>query len=230
MHGPDPTLSDDTVLDALFPAPAVSVLSTHARTGVILPGEEEVAARIFVPARRAEFAHGRDCARRSLRRLGVAPVAIPVGQSREPVWPPGIVGSISHAGAVAAAVVARCEAFASLGLDLEPDEPLDAALVAQVCRPGEVVRLAALDADPGRAARRIFSMKEAAYKALWPLQRAFMEFHELEVQPVPACGTFTVVVRAGACPPALAARLTGRFMRLGSLLASGAVITRDPTL
>ncbi|MGX9147748.1 hypothetical protein [Mesorhizobium sp. 128a] len=45
--------------------------------------------------RRREFGWGRHHAREALRHLGFAPVAI-LSRDRAPLWPSGVVGSISH--------------------------------------------------------------------------------------------------------------------------------------
>jgi 4'-phosphopantetheinyl transferase EntD len=48
------------------------------------------------PARRCESAPGRRCAREALAILGGPRVAILAGHFRDPVWPFGYVGSITH--------------------------------------------------------------------------------------------------------------------------------------
>jgi hypothetical protein len=60
-----------------------------------------------VPRRRAEFAAGRACARAALRRLGINGWPLLVGSKREPLWPAGVVGSITHTDGLVAAAVSR---------------------------------------------------------------------------------------------------------------------------
>src|SRR5580692_9704966 len=48
------------------------------------------------PPRMATFRAGRACARGALKELGSRNVAIPIGPSGAPIWPPGFVGSITH--------------------------------------------------------------------------------------------------------------------------------------
>src|SRR5262245_429638 len=83
----------------------------------VLHDEELAAVRGAVAKRRREVAFGRDCARRALAQLGAQPVTIPRGEGGAPVWPPGIVGSITHCDEVAAAAVARGETVRGLGID-----------------------------------------------------------------------------------------------------------------
>ena len=49
-----------------------------------------------VEKRRREFSAGRTCARQALRELGCADAPIVQDQNGAPLWPPGIVGSITH--------------------------------------------------------------------------------------------------------------------------------------
>ncbi|MEV4420566.1 hypothetical protein AB0L40_11415 [Patulibacter sp. NPDC049589] len=58
--------------------------------------EEFVAVRHAVETRRREFVTGRACAHRALAALGVPVVPIMSGPNREPLWPEGVVGSITH--------------------------------------------------------------------------------------------------------------------------------------
>ena len=225
MTEPAPHPIDAPLPAVLFPTEVASWLSWRLPPEATLLTMESAAAAAFAPGRRAEFTHGRSCARQALHQLGLEAGGIPVGASREPLWPTGIVGSISHAGTAATAGVARAGGnIVNLGLDLEPDEPLDAELVAQVCRPTEIARLAISDADPARAARHVFAMKEAVYKALWPVQRRFLEFHDVEVHGGSGRGTFGVTIHNGRCPPETAARLEGRFARIGTMFVAGVVL------
>ena len=59
-----------------------------------------------VEKRRREFSAGRTCARQALRELGCADAPIVHNQNGAPLWPPGIVGSITHSNTYAAAVAA----------------------------------------------------------------------------------------------------------------------------
>ncbi|MGR3504381.1 MAG: 4'-phosphopantetheinyl transferase family protein [Paracoccaceae bacterium] len=184
---------------------AVAVLPVTGAHPPLLP-TEEVAMRRAVPSRRAEFTAGRAAARLALQRLGLPPAAIPSAPDRSPVWPAGVTGSISHAAGLCAAVLSR-DLAATLGLDIEEATPLDEDLWPLVLTPSE---LQALDdhapAQRGRIAKRIFSIKEAAYKAQFPLTGAVIGFQALEVTP--DFTTHTAQVRCtdiGAQVPGLAA-------------------------
>jgi enterobactin synthetase component D len=147
------------------------------------------ALRGAVPARQREFAAGRACAALALRRLG-APEGLPpvgVADGGRPLWPDGIVGSISHAGGWAWAAVARADCAATLGIDLEPVLPDERArrLWPEIATPGEV---SALRSAPGltlpRAVTLVFSAKESLFKALHPLTGRSAHHYDARVRGV----------------------------------------------
>jgi 4'-phosphopantetheinyl transferase EntD len=215
-------------LDALFPPGVATVLSlTIPAESGLLPGEEPSTGPA-APARLAEFRHGRICARAALARLGRGAVAIPVGQDREPCWPVGVVGSISHAGEAAAAAVSLASRHAALGLDLEPATGIEADLWPRICRPGEIAALPTT--RTAHHAQLVFSAKESAYKALWPVLRQFLDFHDLEIRFAGDQESFAVVSHAAACPAALAGRLDGRWLEVGGLIATAVTLRLPPAL
>lgn len=133
-----------------------------------------------VETRRREFVSGRACARRALRQLGCAPTAILVGTHREPLWPEGMVGSLTHDDRFRAAAVGRTRDFASIGVDVEPDETLPADVLEQVTTAPERAMLSAL--PPGVAWDRVlFSGKESIFKAWFPLARTWLDFTDCEL-------------------------------------------------
>jgi 4'-phosphopantetheinyl transferase EntD len=195
---------EQSITDLFGPDVAVAVLPvTGAHPPLLLA--EEVAIERAVPSRRAEFTAGRAAARLAMQRLGLSPQAIPSAPDRSPVWPAGVTGSISHAAGICAAVLSRDPA-ATLGLDIEEATPLDEDLWPLVLTPSELLALNDHPpAERGRIAKRIFSIKEAAYKAQFPLTGAVIGFQALEVTP--DFTTHTAQVRCtdiGAQVPGLA--------------------------
>ena len=77
-----------------------------AMQGELLPPEAQ-AIDHAVPKRRREFTAGRTAARRACARLGVWAGALPVAADRTPVWPEGVVGSISHSDLSCAVLAGR---------------------------------------------------------------------------------------------------------------------------
>ena len=143
----------------------------------LFPTERPAVARA-VEKRVREFATGRHLARLALGSLGLPRVAIPSGQAREPLWPTGCIGSITHSEDLAIAAVAASGTLRSLGIDLEVAERVTPELHAKLITPWECGLLQ--DADP-RMPGLVFSAKEAAYKAVYPLVGKFIGFQEAEV-------------------------------------------------
>ncbi|CAG0939179.1 4'-phosphopantetheinyl transferase Npt [Gammaproteobacteria bacterium] len=224
MDRNEPQAAGREDFDGLFPASVACVVSRTLEDGEILFPEEAAAAAGFAPARLAEFRLGRACARRALRSLGLPPVAVAVGARREPCWPAGIVGSISHAGGLAVAAAARSSMLAALGLDIEAAEALDPGLIATVCRPEETRRLPANATAAAAEALLLFSAKEAVYKALWPLVRRFIDFQDVAIILDADRGGFRVRAHGDNCPAALAEGLQGRIRRLPRMVATAAWI------
>ena len=88
-----------------------------------------------------------------------------------------MVGSLAHDSHVALAAVASSRDFLGVGIDVEPAELLPADLLDLVATPRERANLAA---DPYRG-RLLFVAKEAVYKAVFPLDRTFLDHHDVEV-------------------------------------------------
>jgi 4'-phosphopantetheinyl transferase EntD len=135
-----------------------------------------------VPRRQREFAAGRWCAHRALARLGIEEFAVRVGPHRQPMWPIGVVGSITHTANYCAAVAGRASDFRSVGIDAEPAEPLDADLIQDVCTSREQRRLSGEQSSArGLMARAHFCAKESWFKCQFPLTGVYVDFTELEV-------------------------------------------------
>jgi len=146
-----------------------------------------------------DFAAGRACAHRALQELGISEFSLLAGQQREPLWPPSIVGSITHTKGYGAAVVARQADLKAIGIDCEIIESVDEDLWSRICTPTELERLASLPAgDRTLQAALIFAAKEAFYKCQFPLTRAWVGFEDVDIEPTqwPApAASFRIVPR-----------------------------------
>lgn len=132
--------------------------------------------------RKQEFVAGRTHARRALTALGVKPVAIPVGLDRAPIWPSGVVGSITHSKRFAGAIVARQAIIQSVGFDIEEVTPNIVSLIPLILTSQECKILQSRPANEhALLASLIFSIKESVFKAYWPLTYLFLEFKDVEI-------------------------------------------------
>lgn len=136
------------------------------------------------PKRRAEFLAGRLCARRALWLLAGKENVPSIGPDRAPLWPNGVVGSITHSDSWAAALVAHQHDYLALGLDIEPCLTHSASqnLASTLLTPPELARASRL--SPEQFAQLItltFSLKESLFKALYPLVKKRFYFAEAEL-------------------------------------------------
>jgi len=136
-----------------------------------------------VPKRQAEFLAGRLAASHALARLGSS--VLPGRHSEgHPVWPAGIVGSITHGARRAFCAVAHDSDVRSLGIDAEGLMGPDASegVRSKICTRAEreLVRQSfAMEDHVG--VTLAFSAKESLYKCLYPLVRRFIDFHAVAV-------------------------------------------------
>lgn len=130
-----------------------------------------------VSSRRRAFAAGRTAAHRALAGLGVDTGAIGIGSGGAPVWPEGIVGSITHSAGWALAVAGFATDFAGIGVDMEGNRPFP-GLVEQVATPAEREWLAD---QPESSAIALFAAKESIYKAFYPRINEFFGFNDVEL-------------------------------------------------
>jgi 4'-phosphopantetheinyl transferase EntD len=172
----DPSLQAAT--DALS-VPGIAIGHRVISAGdehALLPEETPAFATSVVKVRRASGA-ARIVARDLLARLGHAGCALPKGSGGAPTWPAGVIGSLAHDDRVAVAAVGRSRDAGAIGIDIEPAEPLPAELLDMVATPIERLKIAD---DPYRG-RLLFVAKEAVYKAVYPLDRTFLEHHDVEI-------------------------------------------------
>ncbi|GHJ56781.1 hypothetical protein Nm8I071_60880 [Nonomuraea sp. TT08I-71] len=213
--------------DLLPPEVAVAVAAAADWTGALLPAERACLGERAVASRRRDFTAGRVCARRALVGLGLPATPVPAAPDRAPVWPPGVVGAITHTRDYCAAAAARASEVRAVGLDAERHRDLTPGVRRKVCLPEEeadLVRLPAGVAWP----TVLFSAKETVYKVWHPLVGTWLDFADARVTLDPDAGTFTARIapaRLAAAPvtdPPLS--IAGRFAVDAELVRTAAVL------
>lgn len=135
-----------------------------------------------VRKRQAEFFFGRLAARCALRALDPAGAAaeVAIGPRREPRWPEGVIGSISHSHGLAAASACARGRWQGVGIDLEQvvDATSRAALVATVVDEAELALLRTHGQGPPLDALLTvaFSAKESLFKGAYVSIGDFFDF------------------------------------------------------
>jgi 4'-phosphopantetheinyl transferase EntD len=218
-----PTLSAE--LAALFPRGAVAAeLRGPGDEHLLLP-EEAAFLRRAVPKRVREFAAGRCCARRALAEFGIADFPLEVAPDRQPLWPAGMVGSITHTAGYCAAIAASRVRLAAVGVDSEVVGDVGGEILPSICVPAELAWISSLPAaEQPAAAALIFSAKEAFYKCQYPLAREQLKFRDarIEAEWGGAGGGFRVhAMRAIAFAAHAALPLEGRYLFRAGLVTAG---------
>jgi len=231
MGGPEPSPAS-LRLQGLFPAGVVAVASAAAGDPGTLSRAEAAHLGRAVPKRAAEFAAGRHCAREALRQFGIDGWDLLVGADRVPLWPDGMVGSISHTDGFCGAVLAERQRFRSVGLDVETDRRVTADLYDQFLTAMERRRLADIEVAAAESlATLIFSAKEAFYKAQYPITAEWLEFGDIEIDvesgEAPAGAMLVRPVRPLALAACRPGPWSGRFARFDGLVATGFATAAD---
>lgn len=184
-----------------------------------------------VAKRRNEFITVRHCARLALGQLGLPPVPILKGEKGEPMWPPGVVGSLTHCTGYRGAVVGRTGPVRSVGIDAEPHDVLPDGVLDAISLPEERAELPGIMPAGLHWDRILFCAKEATYKAWFPLTRRWLGFEDAHIAFEPdgrdaVLGGF--VSRILIDPQALAGppltELRGRWSVEGGLVLTAIVL------
>lgn len=160
---------------------SVSLLEVEA--GVRLPRDLRDASS----ERQAEYLAGRYCCKEALRVLSPAlqPSDVRRGEDRAPVWPSGVLGTITHAAGIASVALAPSHLCRGLGIDTELlVSPRTAKeLSGLVAGPEELNLLAhrlGLNCD-SFAVTLALSAKESVFKCLYPTARTMFEFRDVTI-------------------------------------------------
>jgi len=165
---------------AVVSAPVDSALPVDRR-------ERDLVANA-VQQRQADFITGRWCAHRALQAIGQAQAVIEVNRLGGPVWPAGVIGSISHDAGVCVAVAGLNGSAGGLGfgvgvgvgVDLfgmsrAPAMPALAPLILSAAES----RLFERDPEQPLYVQTLFCIKEAVIKAVSPTDRRYILDGEL---------------------------------------------------
>jgi 4'-phosphopantetheinyl transferase EntD len=213
------------MIDELLPAEVAAVeIVGEDPTARLLPGEEYLVAKA-VAKRRIEVTNARTCAHRALAAIG-KPSDAPIlrGSKGEPLWPAGVVGSITHTAGYYAAAVADAGKIRSIGMDAEVHGELPDGVLAHIAFGPELAMLTGLARQRQLWwDRLLFSAKESVYKAWFPLTGRWLGFEDAELTVNPD-GTFTARILVDGTTtdggPPLAA-MSGRWLvRDGFVLTS----------
>ncbi|WP_428243386.1 4'-phosphopantetheinyl transferase family protein [Gynuella sp.] len=142
----------------------------------------------FVGKRKAEFVAGRVCAQKALGHLGVHGAQIAIGANRAPVWPAGILGSISHSHEYACCVAASTPDSTLNGIGIDAEQIMSAEradkLYGHIVSESEKHYLQTLNCSWPTALTLVFSAKESLFKTLYPAVLQYFDFLHAEVTAI----------------------------------------------
>lgn len=164
----------------------VSYVFVHRDSDVLTPvklhsSELALGDRFKSLSKQQSFLLGRKAAFLALDKIGVS-VPVLRGEFDEPLWPKGVVGSISHSGEFAICVVTKDPSILGIGVDIEcATKDFDPRIAKRICTPLEIKELPQKNDERADRLLKIFSAKESFYKAVFPRLRKFLGFRDVEL-------------------------------------------------
>lgn len=134
--------------------------------------------------RRAEFLAGRLCAKAALARLGIDDYQVAIGESREPLFPCEIQGSITHCENYALAGLFPRGKAVALGIDLQTvlDEATLESVTQLVINLDEMQLMQSISSSQrGLFTSLVFSVKESFFKAAFSQVNHYFGFDAVSV-------------------------------------------------
>jgi 4'-phosphopantetheinyl transferase EntD len=215
-------LAESRLARHLFADAPVSLRAVDARAPLRGLSDAEAAAILHASPKRIEdFRRGRHVAHRLLRDLDHAVDSLLNDDAGVPRWPRGIVASLSHTQGLAIACGAPAGAVRLLGVDAEPAaRRLDRSAWPYVFSPLECDTLSRMpDAAADAWALRLFSLKESAYKATYPLLQRRLALTRIAAAPLHWEPDADVMLTVPGQLP-----MRGRHCRFGAHVLSAVVV------
>jgi 4'-phosphopantetheinyl transferase EntD len=196
-----------TVIQALRPCRDALELGKDASLAVlsaadqgessIHPDEERILSLRACAKKRTEFALGRAAVHQALRESGEDYVPVLRGGYGEPLWPDGILGSITHCWPWAVALVARSGRPFAIGIDLENLEKAGRVDISRVICTAEELDWVRHGFSSRERLAMIFSAKETVYKGFYRFCRQYIDFKDVELSWFPERQSFGVSFLGG---------------------------------
>ena len=151
-----------------------------------------------VPKKKAHFLGGRYCVHKALSIMRKEDLefseidkdkqinAIPIQRNEQgaPIWPEGVIGSITHTESFIGAVVESSQNLRGVGIDTEKIlGPQSVTMVESLVSTDEEKKKS-LSYDPFEYFTLIYSAKESIFKCLNPIIDKYIEFHDVTIEKV----------------------------------------------
>lgn len=169
--------------------PPLTALTWARIASPVFAEEEALLQAVSAASHQKLFKLGRTAAHKALESLGQLKQPILRGPRREPLWPTGVVGSISHTENIACCFAALSKNFRSVGVDIEQTSRNPGLALQKIATTDEL----ALLSQVGLPGLPLFSAKEALYKCLYPLSQEFFGYSAARLAAVtPGASSWTL--------------------------------------
>lgn len=220
------SIEDSPLLRSLFDGDVIA--RVHHGTPLrdrLYPEEAQLIASA-VAVRQAHFTAGRLSARAALEALGLASGPLLPDAARAPVWPQGVVGSITHTDGFCGAVVASRLRYRGIGIDAEVRGRVDETLWEHVLTPVERQRLHEQPAGcRTELATIVFCAKEAFYKCQYQVTASWLGFEGAEVLIKEQQVVLRLLENVGSL--VRGQEFVGRFELLPTVIVAGVAMSID---
>jgi 4'-phosphopantetheinyl transferase EntD len=221
------------LLGDLFDASVAAYELLGSGDAATLMPAEAASCEALRPGRLAEFAAGRQCARRALAAVGIMDFAITRNVDRTPRWPDSAVGSITHTVGFCGAVAASRSAYAGLGIDAEIIARVTPDIWRHAFTPDETARFESAPVEARELlAALAFSAKEAFYKCQYAVTGLWLDYCDVSVDSRSdgdGRGTFSIRPANERARWSLRDReTTGRYRTQDGLVVTGIAMRATP--
>ena len=216
-------VEDSPLLTSLFDNPVVARVCTSTPLMADLHPEEAKQVASAVAVRRAHFTAGRLSAHAALDALGIPSSPLLSDAARAPIWPTGVVGSITHTNGFCGAVVAPRTRYHGLGIDAEQRGHATEDLWGEILTTAELRWLREQPTSQrAEIATIIFCAKEAFYKCQYQVTKSWLGFEGAEVEVKDQVFLLRLLHKVGDL--AAGKEFSGRFAMLSSIVVAGVAI------
>lgn len=159
------------------------------------------ALRHAVRKRQAEYLASRWLVAKLLETVDIPHFQLYNRPDRSPIWPTETVGSLSHHGYKAFAIIDTVTAWAGNDIERILTQEKAAELRSMIMTPEELAILTAVGLSLPQATTLVFSVKETVYKAVYPAVQTLFGFEQVTVTAIdPRLGFITVQLSSVAQP------------------------------
>ena len=178
----------------------------------------------FGDKRKKEYLKSRELAHSLFSEIGISDFILLNDDKRAPIWPSGIVGSISHSSGFA--IVAISKDHKSIGIDLEKimsderSEKLKDQFLTE-----EEIKINQLDFN--LFSTIVFSAKESLFKLIYPLCREYFGFHSAKIREITDSG-FSIELKSQSTSVSKFNGLyQGKWQKLDDIILTSLVIPKS---